>query len=147
MKHFILLLCGLIPFPLGWLANRLILNFSVWWIRWYAVIILVIWFFLAYGFSRFFKSIPQVIFLLNLPAAIVLLLLTTQQFTFHPYWMNAAGLWTQLFYLPLISLSAGLTAWTHHMIVTYCAAFVLLLAASLLGCIARGRRIRRTQRH
>ena len=143
MKRLLLLLLGLVPFPLGWLVNWLMMNGSSRWLPWYGVIFAVIWFFLAYCFFPFAKNLVETVVLLNLPAAVVLILLAVQQIFFHSYWLNAAGAWTQIFYLPLVFLVTNSLWWTPSLLPSYCIAFLLLVAVSLLGCVMRRRRLRK----
>lgn len=145
MKRFLLLLLGLIPFLFGWLVNWLVMNVSVRWLNWYGVILLVIWFFFAYCFSRFAKNTAEVVLFLNFPAAAVLILIGIQELVLHAYWMNLVGRFTQMFYLPLLSIAFRLTTWSHTMFFTYCAAFLLLIAVSLVGGITRRRHIHSKQ--
>lgn len=140
MKRFVLLLWGLLLFPLGWLVNWLVMNVSSRWLGWYGVITLAVWFFLAYRFSRFNRNTVEAVLMLNLPAAIVLILLAVQHLIFHAYWMNPVGIWTQMFYLPVLFWGTQLSVWTPSMLLAYCVCFVLLVAAALLGCITYKRR-------
>ena len=143
MKRLFLPLLGLVPFLCGWLVNELILKPSPLGHLGYAVGFLVLWFLLAYGFSRLVKSIPWAMVLLHLPAAVVLLLLGVQELILHAYWLNPVGLWTQFFYLPLINLATRLFPWSDRMLWIYCTSFLLLLATALLGCLARRHRASR----
>lgn len=72
---------------------------------------------------------------LDLPALAVLVLLGVQEGLLHAYLPGPVGIGTQLFFLPLVNLGATLTAWLPSISVfpAYCAAFLLLLAASLAG--------------
>ena len=137
MKRFVLLLWGLLLFPLGWLVNWLVMNVSSRWLGWYGVITLAVWFFLAYRFSRFNRNTVEAVLMLNLPAAIVLILLAVQHLIFHAYWMNHIGLWSQLFYLPVINLGVNLTSWSHTLFPAYAAGFILMICCSFVGCNLR----------
>lgn len=81
--------------------------------------------------------------LLDLPAAIVLLLVLYQELAMQQYWGNAVGMGTQLFYLPVLGVGFRLTAGiTHTMSPVYVLSFLLLCAASLLGRLLGERRLR-----
>ena len=80
---------------------------------------------------------------LNLPALAVLVLLGVQERLLHVYLPGLVGIGTQLFFLPLLNLGSTLTAWLPSVSAfpAYCAAFLLLLVASLAGwSLARRRR-------
>lgn len=49
------------------------------------------------------------------------------------YFSNAAGIWTQLYYLPLLQLGFSLTSWSSRVFTADAAAWLLMAAASYLG--------------
>ena len=135
----ILMILGLLPFALGgflnWfmmansglLPNLVTIGFAA----------LVIWGAIAFAVKPYVKSIKKTVIGLNLPAFAVLILVGVQELILHAYWQNAVGAWTQLFYLPLIDLGFRLTPWSHGVFSAYCAAFVLMVEASAIGCVLR----------
>lgn len=136
------LAAGLTPFVLGGLMNGFMLAnpeqlppFGL-----IAVVFLVLWGAFAFWFRGKLAKTGQVLLLLNLIPAVVLVLLGVQELVFGAYWGNLVGVWTQLYYLPLIYAGHLLASWTPSMLVSYAACFLLLAAASLAGCKLRERR-------
>lgn len=132
--RLLLILLGLLPFAIGGLMNWYIISqnavpsfFLI------ALLVLLIWGGIAFWGRRRLEA-AQVIFSLNLAPFLVLLLLAVQELVFHAYWFNPVGVWTQIFYLPLMSVSFTLTVWSHSSFTAYGTAFILLVAASLAGC-------------
>ena len=135
----ILSLLGLIPFAIGGFMNFFMLSHTEI-LPPYAligIVTLIVWALIAFIAKPFAKDTKKLLFAFNLPAFAVLVLLCVQELVFKSYWQNPLGLWTQLYYLPLINISARLTMWSSRLFVVYCAAFLLLLAASFLGCKLR----------
>ena len=93
---------------------------------------LALWFLLSLAAYRFIRGMGRVVIPLHLPALAVLALLGVQAVR-GSYWMNAVGVWTQLFYLPLIHIGGLATSWSGAVFPTYCAAFLMMAAASCLG--------------
>lgn len=93
---------------------------------------LILWFLLSFAACRFVRGIGRVVIPLNLPALAVLVLIGVQTLR-GSFWMNAAGVWTQLFYLPLIHMGGLVTRWSGSMFPAFCACFLMMLAASCLG--------------
>ena len=132
----ILSLLGLIPFAIGGFMNFFMLShpenlppYAL-----IAVATLLVWALIAFIAKPFVKDTKKLLIAFNLPAFAVLILLCVQELVFKSYWQNPFGLWTQLYYLPLINICARLTMWSSRLFVVYCAAFLLLLGASFLGC-------------
>jgi hypothetical protein len=137
MKKAILLISGLIPFLMGYLMNWSILTMFFDVNVPYAlisIITLVIWGLLGYFLSGYSGTHKQTVILMNLPAFIVLILIAVQLLVFKAYWLNIIGLAVQIFYLPFLNISFLLTSWSHSMLAAYIAAFILMVAASSLGC-------------
>ncbi len=138
MKRAILVLLGLTPFLFGGLLNRLILGGSLLaYLHVIGVGMLLVWLLFGFSFCTLAKSAAGAAVLLNLPALAVFLLIAFQELAGDAFWMNAVGFWTQIFYLPLISVSYLLTLWSESLFPAYCAAFLLLLLSSGLGCFLR----------
>jgi len=148
MKKAVLFISGLIPFLMGYLMNWSMLNIFFDVRVPYAlisIITLVIWGLLSYFLSGYAGTYKQTVILMNLPAFIVLILISVQLLIFKAYWLNIIGMAVQIFYLPLMNISFLLTSWSHNMLPAYFAAFILMVAASSLGCYANKKhRSRRT---
>lgn len=133
---------GLIPFAFGSFMNRLMMTrpnnlppFTL-----FAVIMLLLWAAIAFFANSRIKSTKKVVICLNLVGFIDLALLGIQELVLRAYWNNLAGALTQFYYLPLLNLGFRLTDWSHTVFSAYCAAFLLMVAASLLGCVLQKRK-------
>ena len=143
-KAALLLLVGLSPFLLGWLfsvgmTTIFVAVGSAWLYFLLGLLMLMLWA-VAAGTLRFrgFKgSGALTVLLLNLPAAVVLALLGVQELALRAYWTNAAGLWTQLFDLPVLRVGVVAASWTGQMFGAYAAAFLLMVLVSWMGCRAK----------
>ena len=137
MKKAILPVVGLLPFLAGGLLNRVMLsvsfsrNLPLFLI---GLAVLVLWGLASAALRGVTGSAWQTVTLLHIPAAVVLVLLGIQELVLGAYWMNPVGVWTQCFYLPLMNLGFSLTFWSHTLFPAYCAAFLLMVAVSILGC-------------
>ncbi|MDK2951163.1 MAG: hypothetical protein PWQ77_828 [Kosmotogales bacterium] len=139
MKKVVLFISGLIPFLMGYLMNWSMLTIFFDVNVPYAlisVITLLIWGLLGYFLSGYSGAHKQTVILMNLPAFIVLILNAVQLLIFKAYWLNIIGLAVQIFYLPFLNISFLLTSWSHSMLPAYIVAFILMVAASSLGCYA-----------
>lgn len=130
---------GLIPFALGSFMNRLMMAYAnvLPPFTLFAVITLLLWAAIAFLAKPFIRSTRKVMICLNLLGLIDLMLLGIQELLLGAYWNNFAGVMTQFYYLPLINLGFRLTAWSHTVFSAYCAAFLLMVGASYLGCLLR----------
>ena len=145
MKKWMLPLAGLLPLVLGVLLDRAMMTvfFDVTPpLRLIGILTLGVWFGLAFLLGGWAGDPRQAAALLNLPALLVLVLLGVQELALHAYWQNLAGVLTQLFFFPLLSLGFALTGWSQSVFSAYCAAFLLLAAASYLGARFRFQRRR-----
>lgn len=70
---------------------------------------------------------------MNGVALVVLVLLGIQELVLGAYFSNAVGIWTQLYYLPLLQLGFSLTSWSSRVFTADAAAWLLMAAASYLG--------------
>lgn len=131
----LLIILGLLPFAFGRLMNFYVLAYPDRVPPYFAITLLAL---LLWGGISFLArrrlGTRRVVASLNAAALATLLLLTIQMLGFHSFWTNAVGLWTQLFFLPLLNVSFLLTTWSHSMLPAFYAAFILMFAASLLGC-------------
>ena len=98
-----------------------------------AILFLLIWGAIAFFVRPRVAGVRTLAVCLNLAAGIDLILVGVQELVLGAYWSNPAGLWTQLYYLPLMNLGFTLTPWSHSVFSAYCAAFLLMLAATFLG--------------
>lgn len=133
----LLVILGLLPFVAGGLMNHSMLAHPDTLPPFLLIGLLLL---LGWGLISFFAvrrggCVETVVLSLNAVAALVLVLLGVQELILGAYWTNAAGAWTQYFYLPLLNLGFTLTSWSHSVFPAYAAAFVLLAAASALGCV------------
>ena len=83
------------------------------------------------------KRTKQIVIFLNLIAAFDLVLIGIQILVLHAYWLNGIGIWTQLFYLPVLNLGFCLTNWSHGVFPAYAAGFILMVGVTFAGCKLR----------
>jgi len=132
-------LLGLLPFAAGGLMNWFMLSHpdTLPPLLPIALGALIAWGLIAFLLRRRAGNGKALLLCLNLPALAVLILLGIQELVLHAYWPNAAGHWTQFFYLPLLHLSFRLMPWFHRLFPDYCFSFLLLAAASAIGSALR----------
>lgn len=134
MKKLILCMAGFLPFFAGKLVDHAAVVLYPDTLLPYPLIgafFLLLCFFIAF---LLYTGAPwQTLFLLHVPASSVLILLFVQEVLCGQYW-NGIGLWTQLFYLPLLSIGFSLTSWFHRVFFAYGACFLLMLLAAWFGC-------------
>ncbi len=150
MKRFILLLLGFTPFVLGRLLDWVItVGFpnTVFPFLLIGLVMLFVWFLFAFYFGRYAQTTMQAIVLLNLPALFVLVMLGIQELVLGYYWLNAVGLYTQLFYLPFFRTGIMLTSWSSSIFLAYCASFIVMLTVSFLGCKIYQRHYKTNERY
>lgn len=137
----ILVVLGLIPFAFGGFMNWIMMTYSntIPPFALYSIVTLLIWAAIAFIVKPYIKNTTKIILGLNLVAFIVLVLVGIQELLLHAYWQNFIGIWTQFYYLPLLSISFRLTDWSHSVFGAYCMAFLLMVIATLLGCKLRKR--------
>ena len=132
----ICVLLGCIPFAIGGFMNWYMLE-HVDFVPPYLLIaigMLAIWTALGYGMKCWLKNSKKVILGLNAVPFLVMVLFGIQNLILGAYWMNFLGSWTQYFYLPMLRLGFRLTAWSSRVTTAVAAAFLLLVAATALGC-------------
>ena len=136
ISRCVLLLLGFLPLSFGYLVNYGIMDYESFYrfLRLPGYALLGVWILFSFLGRKLLKSTKQTIMFLNAVAFLVLLLIGIQELIFHAYWFNAIGLNTQYFYLSLLNISFMLTRWAHTTFPAYCAAFILLILASWLGC-------------
>ena len=136
ISRCVLLLLGFLPLAFGYLVNYGMMDDESFYrfLRLPGYALLGVWILFSFLGRKLLKSTKQTIMFLNAVACLVLLLIGIQELIFHAYWFNAIGLNTQYFYLSLLNISFMLTRWAHTTFSAYCAAFILLILASWLGC-------------
>ena len=137
--QLILVIMGLIPFAFGYFMNWLIMTYqdSITLFNLVSILYLVLWGTIAYFAKSYIKSVKKIVIGQNLAAFIVLLLIGIQELILHQYWLNFVGISTQYFYLPLIRFGYLFTNWSNSIFIWYCAAFVMMVMVSILGCKLR----------
>lgn len=135
MKILLLLLGGL-PFAIGGWLNHIMLSSSntlppLFFI---GIVCLILWGFIAFVAKSFIEEDKEIVIRLNLIAAVVLVLVTVQEVVLHAYWFNFVGVWSQLYYLPLLNVGFTLTSWSSSVFPAYVASFGLMVAATVVGC-------------
>jgi len=145
MKKLLLLLIGLIPFAIGYGLNALMLG--AWYngtlpYGWIGAGMLAVWFVLGLLARPLSGTAFKSAVIAHIPALIVLALLLYQEWVLGQYWLNVFGLVTQLFFLPLVNLTAKIAFFANTMPPVYIMAFLLLFAVFWLG----GRLRTRTQK-
>ena len=131
-----LVILGAIPYLLGYAMNWYMMEHmdALLPFKWIAVLFLLFWGLLAFLCNRKGAHSKQVIFFLNLFAALNLVLLGVQEVILGAYWSNSLGLITQFFYLPILNLGFGLSSWFSSVFVAYVVFFFLLPPFSEAAC-------------
>ena len=135
----ILVMLGALPFVVGGIQNWYMLTYMDSLIP-YALIsvcFLIVWGCIAFFLKGNRQRTRTIVMFLNLIAVLDLLLVGIQELIFQAYWLNPIGLWSQLFYLPLLDQGSSLTTWSHGMFPAYAASCILMITASFLGCKLR----------
>lgn len=86
------------------------------------------------------KNAMQAVFLINLPALVVFILCMVQLLSYGTFWANMLGRAPLIFFSPVLNLSFGLALWSEPFLHVFVIAFILMVAASALGCLIRKRR-------
>ena len=126
---------GAFPFLVGGIQNWYMTSAGVFLpYRLVSLAVLLLWGCIAFFLDHHSHRTKSIMVSLNLIAAFDLLLVGIQELILHAYWMNDIGLWSQLFYLPVLNLGFNLTNWSPSVFTAYAACFVLMAAASFAGC-------------
>lgn len=150
MKKMILLLVGLIPFVLGFLMNSWLMQNqnSVLPFKLIGILFLVFWVLVGFKTCKFEKTPLKSAVIIHLPAFLILLCIMYQEIIVGHYWSNIFGMSTQLYYLPLITISSFLvglflsfTPWAIHIWSASLLAFLLMFSSYYLGCYLKNRRV------
>lgn len=136
MLEFALTLTGLLPFAAGygmhWMMTEnpdLRLPYGL-----IGLVFLLLWGGIAFLAGIFARRRPLLeITCMNGAALVVLVLLGIQELVLGAYFSNAAGVWTQLYFLPLLRFGFSLTSWSSRVFAADAAAYLLMAAAAYLG--------------
>lgn len=142
-----LVLLGFVPLVIGYALNYAMLSWPLygWKLNIISAALLLLWGLLAYCAAAPGKS-PAVQALLMCAFGILMLLLVLcQELVFGQYWPGVVGLSTQMYFLPLMSLSSGLLASVFHapaITVWLCCVIALacMFAVGCLGCRLKQKR-------
>lgn len=130
-----LILLGLLPFVLGriedWAVTTSPVPSAV--MGPAAILTLILWGIIAYRANQRLKNTKQVVLSLNLVPFLVLALIFVQRGILG-HFFGLIGTWCQLYFLPVLIFGFTLTGWIPHIVAAYCASFLLMVAASVVGC-------------
>jgi len=132
----LLIALGCLPFAFGGVLNWYMLQYvdTTPPLFLIGVLFLVLWSAIAFLMWPRMESTRKTVLWLHLAALLVLILLGVQELIVGAYWSNAVGLWTQLFYLPVIPIGFSLTMWSGSMLPAYLVSFGLMAVVSVIGC-------------
>lgn len=143
MKKIILVVIGLLPFPVGYFMNYLIMSDTFFNkalpYGTIGLVFLLCWFLLGKVLSPLADTIKKASILAHSVALLVLILNLFQVIILKQYWANHVGVATQFYFLPLLNISFTLTPMFHSLSVVYIVSFSLMCVSFYLGC--------RTSRH
>lgn len=129
-EKLLVLLMGCSPFLIGRLQDFVMMNTFIP-LTFISCLMLLLWGGFGVLALRFMNERKTSLLLLNTPAAVVLLLILVQEWVVGAYWFNFVGTYTQMFYLPFISLGFRLVFWADTVVPAYIAAFILLILTSV----------------
>ncbi|MBU5436229.1 hypothetical protein [Pseudoflavonifractor sp. MSJ-37] len=134
MRELVLVLISLLPFAGSYMLERQMTTTGVMppFLS-LATLFLLAWGFAAWAAVRLGMTGRRVLLCLHLVPTLDLVLLAVQELILRRYWMSWLGVWSQLYYLPLVNMAARLTRWSGRLFMTYVTAFLMLLAAAWLG--------------
>ena len=135
MSYLTLTLAGLLPFAAAYGMNWAVMEYPDVLLPYslIALVFLLIWGGIAYVAGIQGVRIGPALICMNGVALAVLVLLGMQELVLGAYFHNAAGIWTQLYFLPLLRFGFRLTGWSSRILAADAAAFLLMVAASYLG--------------
>ena len=140
MPKTVKLLCaGILPLIVGWIFHFLLLYspLPIWFYRLAGLALLAGWAYLSYRLSDFGKNPVLQAFFLSAFGLLMLVLALYQEIGMGQYWLNLAGVSTQLYFLPVLTFAASVTApfksitqvWPMYIVV-----WLFLFAAGCIGC-------------
>lgn len=135
MKKGIVVLLGLIFFPLAFLLNAWMQSdsFPVTLLWLFGVGALALWLGCGWLSFRLLGNQRQAFLLGNSFPFLILLLVLFQEWVLGAYWPNLVGIAGQVYYLPVIKLGFSLTPMFHTVPPAYLVSFALLCAVFWLG--------------
>lgn len=145
MKKLMLLFIGLIPLPLGYIMNYLMMKVYYDRVLPYGaigIIFLIAWFGLGLTTCHFTDSDKEAVVIVHMLAFVDLLLVIFQEVILKHYWFNQIGIATQLFYLPLVNIAGKFVFFSNRVYWIYVAAFAFMCIVFYLGRLARKNRIK-----
>lgn len=133
MKKLTLLAIGLIPLPLGYVLNHLLM--TVYWDRFgmIGVAFLLLWFSLGVLTKHITHSDKEAMVMVHVFAFLDLLLILFQENVLQRYWFNRIGALSQFFFLPLLNIASRLAFFAYGLSWIYITAFALMCAAFYWG--------------
>lgn len=136
MIPVILLAMGLLPLLLGLLLNWYMMTLDAVTPVFLgtAVLLLALWAAVSFWAFRSGTSVGKILLFQHLLPLLDLAFVIFQNLVLGSYLPNTPGIWSQLYYLPLMDLGFRLTRGKVSMVRVYGACFLLLAAASLAGC-------------
>lgn len=142
-----LVLLGFMPLVIGHALNYAMLSWLLygWKLNIISVALLLLWGLLAYCAAAPGKSPAVQALLLCAVGVLMLLLVLCRDLVLGQYWPGIVGFSTQMYFLPLMSLSSGLLASVFHtpaITVWLCCviAWACMFAVSCLGCRLKQKR-------
>lgn len=106
----------------------------------FCILFFLYWGLMGFAFCKFTDSKLNTSILCNFPAFIVLLLILVQELINKRYWTNLWGFITQIFYLPTLRISFAVKPnFLYYMWQSYIISFLLMMAASYIGCSIRAK--------
>lgn len=142
-----LVLLGFMPLVIGYALNYAMLSWPLygWKLNIISAALLLLWGLLAYCAAAPGKSPAVQALLLCAFGILMLLLVLCQELVSGQYWPGVVGLSTQMYFLPLMSLSSSLLASVFHapaITVWLCCVIVwaCMFAVSCLGCRLKQKR-------
>lgn len=108
MKKLILIILGMIPFVIGKFFNELMINTNMndKNMTLFAIAFLVLWFIVGATSRKFSRTLKESVLLSHLGGIVSLLLMFVQVLITGGYFSNVLGLYSQIYFLPLIRLAS-----------------------------------------
>ena len=149
IKKLILFLLGLIPFALGLLMNTWTMTNrdSILPLKLIGIGFLIFWTALGFMTSKFERTPLKASMSIHLPSFLILLSIMYQEIIVGKYFSNLFGLFSQLYYLPLINLISSiesiflsLTPWRIYFWTTSLMSFLVMVFCYHLGVHIRNKK-------
>jgi len=132
--RILLILIGLLPLPVGFLINRLMMTIWLYTISsgllWFTgLFFILLWYIAGFVSVKWVDSRKDTLIYLNAVPGLVLILVLFQEFIIGRYWPNWAGISTQFYYLPLMHVSSNIMRFLP--IRTIMLAYICIVAFSI----------------